>query len=172
MESVRRLPAALKVAVLAGAALALVVVGRSTDTGMPPIKHTAVSNTGGTFFPITPTRILDTRVSRNTLASQTPLKLQVTSASGPVPSGAGSVVLNVTAVMPQGDGYIEVWPDGVAQPTSSNLNFRAGEIVPNMVMVALPTSGSLDIYSNVGVDVVVDVAGYFAPGSTATTSGV
>ena len=171
MESVRRLPAAVKVAVLAGAALALVVIGRSTDPGMPPIKHVAITGIGGGYFPISPTRVLDTRTGTpiGRLAANTSTAFTIPTTA--VPSGAGSVVLNVTAVNPDTDGFLSIVPGTVTgTPTSSNLNFHAAEVIPNLVIVSLPASGQIRLYANTSVDVVIDVAGYFSPAS-GTTSG-
>jgi hypothetical protein len=85
-----------------------------------------------------------------------------------VPSGATAVVLNVTVAGPTADGFLSVRPDGTpGAPETSNLNFTAGDIVPNAVTAALPSSGKIeltyDAYSAAGptTDVLVDVTGYY-----------
>lgn len=136
------------------------------------------------FVPVDPERILDTRdpvdIGLNgPFVSSTPLTLQVTGAvptangvKTVIPPGATGVVLNVTPVNAQSDGFISVRPAGAGGPAStSNLNFEAGDIVPNAVVVALPTTelallGQLEItydaYGAVGptTDLLVDVTGY------------
>ena len=86
-----------------------------------------------------------------------------------VPAGATGVLLNVTAVLPTGAGFISVRPgDATGAPSTSNLNVAPGDIVPNQVTVAIPTSGvnngEIDITygsaPNNTVDIVVDVVGY------------
>ena len=86
-----------------------------------------------------------------------------------VPAGATGVLLNVTAVLPTGAGFISVRPgDATGAPSTSNLNVAPGDIVPNQVTVAIPTSGAnkgeIDITygsaPNNTVDIVVDVVGY------------
>ena len=136
-----------------------------------------------TIVSVTPARVLDTRNPTDLglagpFVSPTSLKLRVTgvvpTATGPqtvVPIGATGVLLNVTVVEPTARGFLSVRPgDAVGPATTSSLNFDAGQIVPNAVQVALPTSGpnagTIDITYNafevVGpvADVLVDVVGY------------
>jgi hypothetical protein len=57
-----------------------------------------------------------------------------------------------------------VWPSGVAQPTSSNLNFAKGQTIPNLVIVRVGADGALRFANEIGtVHLVVDVVGYFDP---------
>ena len=88
-----------------------------------------------------------------------------------MPDGAASVALNVTAVTPSRGGFVAVRPGTAAGvPTTSNLNFAAGQTVPNAVTVSLPLDGAhageIQIYfrgdGNSGtVDILVDVVGYY-----------
>jgi hypothetical protein len=82
---------------------------------------------------------------------------------GGVPaSGAAAVMLNVTVAGAAGAGYVTVWPADVARPIASNVNpERAGQVIPNSVVVRLPASGELQLYSHNGADLVVDVVGWF-----------
>jgi hypothetical protein len=132
------------------------VVGYFTPTG------------GSKFTPTTPTRLLDTRVGTGLSGAFGPLStrtLQVAGAAG-VPSNAVGVVMNTTAVSPTAPSDVVVFPAGVAQPTASNLNFVAGQTVPNLVMVKLGTGASVgkdSIFNRSGnVHIVADVNGYFA----------
>src|SRR5258708_30781962 len=52
-----------------------------------------------------------------------------------IPPAAASLVANVTVTNPSASGYLSVYPgDGIVVSTS-NLNYSAGETVPNMVIV-------------------------------------
>ena len=83
--------------------------------------------------------------------------------TGLVPTDASSVVLNVTAVGPSAPGYLTVWPTGGVRPVASNVNFAAGEVVPNHVVAKVGAGGYISIFNESGsVDVLVDVMGYFA----------
>jgi hypothetical protein len=118
---------------------------------------------------INPTRIFDTRNGIGTMkarmnAGQT-RAVQVAGAFG-IPSNATAVYLNVTSVNASAWGWLAVWPTGLPMPTSSNVNFPGGSIVPNMAIVQLGTNGTLQIYNDPGVsgttssDVLIDVLGY------------
>lgn len=152
----------------------------------------ASSSPASTFVAVTPERVLDTRASLGLdgpLTSPTGRNLQI---SGPVatvggtrtvvPPGATAVVMNVTVVGPTADGFVSVRPAGTpGAPTTSNLNFAAGAIVPNAVTVALPTSGAqagaieltYDAFAVPGptTDMLVDVTGYYVAADTSGTGG-
>ncbi len=123
--------------------------------------HRRVGSTqaGQPFHALPPTRILDTRpndgVGPNAVKS-----VKVT--GGSVPEGAGAVVMNVTVAQPTADGFITVFPDGAQQPTASNLNFKAGQSIANLVTAKVGTGGKVDIYNFSGTtQVIFDVVGYF-----------
>ncbi|HIG39463.1 MAG TPA: hypothetical protein EYQ14_02815 [Gammaproteobacteria bacterium] len=78
-----------------------------------------------------------------------------------VPAGATAVALNVTVVNPSGNGYVTVWPCGVERPLASNVNFAAGDIVPNGVLAPIGSNGKVCFFSFSQTDLVVDIAGWF-----------
>ena len=128
----------------------------------------------GLFNPLVPARLLDTRsgigapIAKLT-AGQT-LDLQVTGRGGVPSSGVGAVVLNVTATSPTSAGFLTVFPTGVATPNASNLNFNAGETIPNRVMVGVGTGGKVSIFNPAGTtDVVADVNGWFTDSTVGGT---
>ncbi|MDQ2650506.1 MAG: hypothetical protein M3Z03_13270 [Actinomycetota bacterium] len=89
--------------------------------------------------------------------------VQVTGQGG-VPSGASAVVLNVTATETSSDSFLTVWPAGGALPNASNLNWRAGQALANLVTVPVSAGGAISIANQLGqAHVIVDVQGYFAP---------
>jgi hypothetical protein len=135
--------------------------------------HLAAAAVGGTFHSLTPARILDTRSSTPIGAAKT-LDLLVAGQGGVPTTGVSAVVLNVTVTNPSAAGYLIVFPAGVAMPLASNLNFVAGQTVPNLVTVGLGTGGKVTIYNGYGsVDVVVDVAGYYSdPASSPGPDGL
>lgn len=126
---------------------------------------------GARYISSVPARILDTRIGLGTpggaqgqLGTNGTIDLQVTGAGG-VPANATSVVLNVTAAdSPGPDSYLTVWPTGSPRPLASNLNFVAGQTVPNLVIAKIGTGGKVSIFNNLGSTVVVaDVQGWFIP---------
>ncbi len=140
----------------------------------------AASSPPSSVITIDPVRILDTRTGVGLVGpfvSAVPRKLQVT---GPaVPIGATGVLLNVTVVAPSVAGFLSVRPgDATDAPSTSSLNFTAGDIVPNSVQVGLPTAGAnagqIDItYDAFGAagpttDVLIDAVGYLTAGGAGT----
>lgn len=124
----------------------------------------------GGFVPVQPFRLVDTRQSDATsikypgpaLAAGSVRTFQVVDPSSRPGWGIGAVALNVTAVDPSGSGFVTVWPAGQIQPSTSVVNFRAGQIAPNAVTVRVGVDGSISVYSNATTHLVVDVLGYFA----------
>jgi hypothetical protein len=61
---------------------------------------------------------------------------------------------------------LTVWPTGQAQPTAANMNWTAGQTVPNLVQTGVGTNGQISIFNYAGTaDVVVDLEGYFEAGT-------
>ncbi|MET9955278.1 hypothetical protein ABZ135_27545, partial [Streptomyces sp. NPDC006339] len=91
----------------------------------------------GTYRPTGPTRLMDTRsglgVRKGKVGPAGTVTLQVTGRAGIPATGVTAVVLNVTATGPTAGGFVSVYPDGAPRPTASNLNFTAGQTIPNLV---------------------------------------
>ena len=134
----------------------------------------------GSYVSVTPFRISDTRPNSGqpnagkTLTGAATLSVQVTGVgTAPVPAGASAAVLNVTAVNPTASSFLTVFPAGTAMPTVSNLNFKRGVTVANLVTVPLSSSGMVSIYNHTGsTDVVVDVDGYYTSTPLTNRSGL
>ena len=118
-----------------------------------------------------PGRLLDTRVGGQTvdhldegigrIAAGATYELPVLDRAMVPAGGVKSVVLNVTAVNPNGSGYLTVYPCGSARPNASNLNFVAGDVIPNSVIARVGTDGKVCIFSSAQTDLLVDVSAYF-----------
>ncbi len=123
----------------------------------------ATSTAGGSvFYGVTPVRILDTRNGGAPIGPNGTLTVTVGGA-GVVPAAAKAVVMNVTVTNTTGSSYLTVWPDLVTKPMASDLNWVAGQTVPNLVIVQLGTNGVIDLYNLQGnTDVVLDVVGWYA----------
>jgi hypothetical protein len=134
-----------------------------------------VTGTAGLYRPLVPGRLMDTRSSVGgspTLAAGQTVNLQVTGQQNVPVTGVSAVVLNVTATNTTAAGYLTVFPTGVVQPVASNLNFVAGQTVPNRVVVKVSTGGQVSLFNFKGTtDVIVDVGGWFTDGSDATATG-
>ncbi|MHB8322922.1 MAG: G1 family glutamic endopeptidase [Candidatus Dormibacteria bacterium] len=114
------------------------------------------------FTAITPVRVLDTRQTSGPLGAGATLTQQISGVDG-ISSTASAVVTNVTAADTTAASYFTVYPGG-SQPTASDVNWGAGQIVPNLTVATLSSSGSISIYNNAGsANVIVDAFGYFSP---------
>ncbi|MFE7099279.1 N-acetylmuramoyl-L-alanine amidase [Streptomyces erythrochromogenes] len=130
------------------------------------------SGEGGVHVNLGPKRILDTRDGtggyKRRVGAGEALNLQVSSVGGvpgvdgiPGQGHVSAVVLNVTATNPTESSHVSVYPHGIDTPASSNLNFTAGQTVPNLVIVPV-LDGRISFYNNAGsVDLIADVTGYF-----------
>ncbi|MFD0369990.1 FlgD immunoglobulin-like domain containing protein [Streptomyces sp. NPDC127114] len=119
----------------------------------------------GTYEPVTPTRVLDTRSGLGAAKAKVgpggTVTLQVAGRGGVAAAGVSAVVLNVTAVNPTQSTFVSVYPYGTQRSTASNLNAAAGRTVPNLVTVPV-RDGKVTLYNRAGtVDLVADVAGYY-----------
>jgi hypothetical protein len=102
--------------------------------------------------------------SPSALSAGATLELQAGGVAG-VPADAVAVVLNVTVTNPVAAGFVTVWPCGEARPLASNLNYVAGQSVPNLVVAKLGAGGKVCFYSMVATDLVADVSGFFPVGA-------
>ena len=117
------------------------------------------------FTALPPTRVLDTRfgtgLSGKIGQGQT-RTLKIAGTGGVPASGAHAVVLNATVVNTSSTSFLTVFPADVAKPVASNLNWFAGQIRPNLVVVPLSSNGSVSIYNDLGqTDVIFDIVGWY-----------
>lgn len=127
--------------------------------------------TGASFTGVDPARVLDTRkgVGGPTapVVAGTPRRVQIAGAGG-VPSMDGpvpppAVVANITVTGPSASSFLVAWPHGTPKPLASDLNFTAGQTVPNLAVVKLGGDGAIDVGLGSGSsDVIVDVLGWYA----------
>lgn len=172
--------------------LGLAVPAGALDAGRD-LPAAARSLPGATpqYVPLTPDRILDTRlthqpVSGSGYAGTGPLQagvvytLDLTKTT--VPTDAGALAVNVTAVGPAAAGNLRIGPScGSGAPGTSLVNYQAGKDIANYVVVPLQCTTStapvpaLTIYSaGASTNVTVDVTGYDPTydGSTGVSGGV
>ena len=123
------------------------------------------AGTGGAYVPLVPARVLDTRTGaggmNGPLGAGSTVEVQIAGRGGVPAGGASAVILNATVVGAAGPGYPTIYPTGTGQPLASDLNYAAGEIRPNLVVVRLGEGGRVNMFTSTGTHVVFDVAGYF-----------
>lgn len=123
----------------------------------------------GSYQPVVPTRVLDTRTSSGPVAGGSSVPLRLGGTTG-VPANASAVVVNLTVTEPTSYGFISAYPAGSAKPNVSNQNYVSGQTVPNLAVVPLGADGTVTIANTSygTAQVVADVVGYYLPGTPAT----
>ncbi len=135
----------------------------------------AVTPTGASaYVPVTPCRIIDTRPGSGQVGPQNsplgPDGIMTVDGWGDVagdcnlPSNSTGLQLNVTAVNATQATFLTLYPEGGTRPTASNVNVDNASATPNAATVTLnATNGKFHVFNRFGsVNVVIDVAGYFA----------
>ena len=124
---------------------------------------------GSRFFPLTPTRVLDSRSNvgaNGVFRANTPRNFVVADGT-PVPADAVAVTGNLTVTGQSKAGYVVLAP--AAGATTSSLNFPKGDTRANGVTVALGPGGRLNATyvatAGATTHLIFDVTGYY------TTSG-
>jgi hypothetical protein len=130
----------------------------------------------GAYTALTPFRICDTRASKTpdectgkTLGTRGKVTVQITGIAGAsgqmVPSGAESVVINLSAINHGGTiTLVTVYPAGsLTVPTASTISLDPGAVQSNLAIVTLSSGGAITLFNAAGsLDAIVDVQGYFA----------
>lgn len=134
-------------------------------------------STAGSYVPITPTRVVDTRSGSGlssagmTLGADGALSFTATGAGNGPSTGVTAVLMNVTVTNTTAASYLTAYPEGATQPLASNLNWVSGETVANRVVVPVSSTGRVTLYNSTGsTDVIVDINGYFTDGSSTASN--
>jgi uncharacterized delta-60 repeat protein len=122
---------------------------------------------GAMYSPVAPARLYDSREVQAgagaKVGTESAVGFRVTGLGGVPISGVAAVAVNVTAADPTAVSFLTVYPSGTSRPMASNLNYTAGQTVPNLVVVKVGMDGGIALYNHSGsVHVIVDVAGWFA----------
>ncbi|MBP0455737.1 hypothetical protein J5Y04_40380 [Kitasatospora sp. RG8] len=122
---------------------------------------------GSEFTPTAPARLLDTRdgtgaAAGGPVAAFGTTRVKVAGNAG-IPAGVSAVVLNITATNTAAPGHVIAYASGKARPATSNVNFAAGQTVPNLAVVPVGEDGYVELANRSGgtVDLIADVTGYF-----------
>ncbi|MEX2626173.1 MAG: hypothetical protein WD225_04780 [Ilumatobacteraceae bacterium] len=137
-----------------------VVVGRSstgvcieTSASMHLVGDLMAAFGDGDVVPIRPERLLDTRAAGGRFSAGETRPVSVPEST--------FVAVNVTAVEPTDDGFVTVAPCAAvgasSPPTTSSVNFRAGETVAATTVVAA-SMGEVCVHASTDTHVLLDLA--------------
>jgi hypothetical protein len=123
------------------------------------------------LLPLPPCRLFDARHTpdRGRIDADT-WRLRVIDRCG-VPESARAVSISIVATGTTSAGFVTVHPDGTARPDASNLNYERGNTVANSAVVKLGAAGSIDVFTSVPADIIVDVTGAFVDAPQAVSAG-
>ncbi|MEZ5250229.1 MAG: hypothetical protein R2713_13770 [Ilumatobacteraceae bacterium] len=121
---------------------------------------TAEAGTDGLFVPVTPARVLDTRGARSASPPLGPSG-SISVRSFPFATAtAGAVAINLTAVGPEGDGYMSAFATSDPLPATSTAHVAAGTVSATGALVASSARG-VTVFSQRRTHLVIDVTGWF-----------
>ena len=154
-----------------GAAIAVTLGGGAFGV----VRATVSSGERASYFPITPTRVLDTRdtdkFTNGTLQLTVEGSVNVVGEAGSrtvVPTDATAVAVNLTVTGGRKNGnygYVTAYPctsTADPAPNASSLNFENGVDIANALNITTSTKGSICLYVYGTADLIVDIAGYYA----------
>lgn len=131
----------------------IVDLGGTVVAGLP--------TAAGAFLPIVPERLVDSRIGQQLAAplhAGADAYLEI-AGHGAVPSDARAVALNMTAVTPEGAGYLAVaGGDPYVGLMASNANYVAGQDVAALVTADL-VDRLVRVHSYAGAELVADAVG-------------
>ena len=140
-----------------------------------------VGTSGSTYKTLTPNRILDTRsangISGKLTAGVAKTFTVINRATGDtaknVPTSANAVTGTLTVTGQSAAGCITIEPDALNTPPTTSLCFPKGDNRATGLTVKLGTSGKLSVTftsaAGATTDVLFDVNGYFAAGTSGAT---
>jgi len=133
---------------------------------------------GAQYQAIAPSRVCDTRFggpacTKAAIGAAVKRLIGVAGDAGVPAFGGGTnvvaVIANLTAVAPTQATFLTLYPANLtSQPNVSDVSVNAGEVLPNLVVVALDTvpsdvnDGKVFVYNSAGiVNAIIDIEGWF-----------
>jgi hypothetical protein len=129
------------------------------------------------YHPMVPCRVIDTRSLAGLfgppkLGTAATRDFPITAGACAISATATAVLLNVTVTNAEAQGFLTLFPQGAPQPTTSSINFSAGQTVANSATIRIGDLGGVSVYSKSATDLVVDVSGYFEGPVVSTVNGL
>jgi len=122
----------------------------------------------GRYVPVGPSRLLDTRTTRQRGSSE----LRIPLPSG-VPLDATALAVSITAVDAARGGFLTAYPAGTERPLVSVVNTDTNNRTRASLSLVPVTKDGFVVYRHMTTDVVVDVWGWFTGASAElSTSGM
>jgi hypothetical protein len=137
----------------------------------------AVPAVGASFVAISPKRVADSRAPlgfSGVLAANVSQSFAVAGIAG-IPAGATAVTGTITVIGPTSAGYVALTPAPTTSSTTSAISFRASETRTNNFTMRLASGKLAAVFRATAgktAHVLVDITGYYLPGTTHATYSV
>jgi len=129
----------------------------------------AEESSDGLFVPVTPRRIVDTRLAASPLChSET--RAWPLSSIGAGSGQAAAIAATITMVSPVLGGWALAYAAQTVQPDTSSVNATGGQVAPNMVFAGLSEAG-FAVQTQHSSHILVDVTGWFTGTPVSTSRG-
>jgi subtilase family serine protease len=132
----------------------------ATDVIADVAGYFTAGTSGAKYHALGPDRILDTRIG---LGAANANPIPGTGTLGlPISSSASAIIANLTITQPKSNGFLTAYPHGGTVPNASNVNYAAGQDIPNLAIV--PSNSQVDFFNGgTGTThLIVDISGYFS----------
>jgi hypothetical protein len=88
-----------------------------------------------------------------------------------IPATAQALSANMAVTNTSAAGFLSVWPEGAPTPSPlvASMNYSAGQTIANAVIAPLGTNGGLTVQARFGLDLIIDINGYFDTGAAGPT---
>jgi hypothetical protein len=138
-----------------------------------PTGSTLSSDIAGSFEPLAPKRVLDTRSGiggfKGLLAPGRTLTVNLSNARPVAAHPVSSAVIDVTVPAPAPAGSLSVYPSGTGWDGRVTMSLTGGGNIQQQLTVKLGADGSVTIRSNAAkpTNILVDVLGFYVAGTPA-----
>ena len=117
------------------------------------------------YDPMTPERVIDTRVGTGGVTGALDAGCTISIDMSDIgPDDVQAFALSVTVISPVRDSS-QRFSCAEGQPGTSSVNARPGFPTPNLVIASPDSAGEVCLFSNRGGHVIVDVSGWWTPGT-------
>src|SRR5262245_18159631 len=131
------------------------------------LPSSAKAQTGFSFFPLTPCRVVDTRnpagVNGGPAMTTATRDFQIRGNCG-IPLTAKAVAMNLTVVNASTNSWLTVWPSGTTKPfvSTSNYDQNSGAVANGAIVGVSVNTQDLSVANAIGIcHVIIDVTGYY-----------
>ena len=160
---------------VAGGGTTFVGAVQAPNTTRVTDDATRVSQNGTQWSPITPQRLLDTRTGvglSGAFRDEVVRTFQLAGRGG-IPADALAVTANLTVTGATDSGYVSIGPSMTSTPSTSTINFKAGETAANGLTLRIGSGDNVSavLASTTGASahLILDVTGYYRIGTDGAT---